>query len=197
MVMDLFNKYSVDQILESTKTFASAQLLYKEMLKLYGRIRLNKKLCSKLRSEIRIPNPQRGDVNIELKVISVFYIDFVKCLQNMGHAIDFEKRDSYLLPMALNLKFKQKYTTELEFKEYMAIDSVRYLYEGLLISFGPWARQDGPEFLLTRFGEEIDKEICKDYVALMINASNYIKESNPCNLAQENDWIMKLSKIRW
>lgn len=195
MVTDLFNKYSVDQILESTKAFIPAQMLFDEMLKVYKRIRANKELCKVLRNEIHVPNPSKSDVNIELKVIIVFYTDFVKCLQNMGHVIYFQRRDFYLLPMALNLKFKQKYTTEIEFKEYMAIDSVKYLYQGLLLSIGPWAKQDGPEFLFTRYAKDIDKDICKEYVALMINASKYIKESNPCNSVQEDKWIEDLTAI--
>ena len=151
--MGLFDKYSADQLLDSTRAFVPAYMVYDEMLKVFKEVRGNKEICSILRKEIHMPTPTKKDVDTELKVILVFYIDFVKCLQNMGHEIDFKKRDSYLLPMAINLKFKKKYSTELEFKDYMAIDSVRYLYEGLLISFGPWAKQDGPEFLLTRFAK--------------------------------------------
>ena len=144
-----------------------------------------------------MPTPTSKDVGIGLKVILVFYIDCVKCLQNMGHEINFKNRDSYLLPMAINLKFQNKYSTELQFKEYMAVDSVRYLYEGILISFGPWAKQDGPEFLLTRYAKDIDKEICKKYVNLMINASKYIKASNPKNSSQEDKWISDLEAIQF
>ena len=158
--MGLFDKYSVDQLLDSTRAFAPAYQVYDEMLRVFKEVRGNKEICSILRKEIHMPNPQKKDVNIELKVILVFYIDLVKCFQNMGHEINFKKRDSYLLPMVINLRFKNKYSTELEFKEFMAVDSVRYLYEGLLISFEPWAKQDGPEFLLTRFAKDIDKEVC-------------------------------------
>lgn len=195
--MGLFDKYSVDQLLDSTKAFVPAYMVYEEMLKVYNEVRANKDLCAVLRKEIHMPNPSKKDVGIEIKVILVFYIDFVKCLQNMGHEINFKKRDSYLLPMAINLKFKHKYSTELEFKEYMAIDSVRYLYEGLLISFGPWAKQDGPEFLLTRFAKDIDTEICKKYVNLMINASKYAKSANPGNAQQEDKWISNLEAIHF
>ena len=193
--MELFNKYSVDQILESTKAFVPAQIIFDEMLTVYKKIRANKELCKVLRCGSHIPNPRKSDVNIELKVITIFYVDFVKCLQNMGHVIYFQRRDSYLLPMALNLKFKQKYTTEIEFKEYMAIDSVKYLYQGLLISIGPWAKQDGSELLFTRFAKGVDSDICKEYVTLMINASEYIKESNPGNPEQEDKWISSLKKL--
>ena len=195
--MGLFDKYSVDQLLDSTKAFVPAYTVFEEMLKVYKEVRANKDLCSVLRKEIHMPNPRKEDVGIELKVILVFYIDFVKCLQNMGHEINFKKRDSYLLPMAINLKFKQKYSTELQFKEYMAVDSVRYLYEGLLISFGPWAKQDGPEFLLTRFAKDIDKELCKKYVNLMINASKYAQNANPSNPQQEDKWISDLEAIQF
>lgn len=195
--MDLFKKYSVDQILESTREFSSAYLLFNEMLGVYDAIRGNKELCSILRKEIHIPTPQKKDVGIETKVLLVMYIDFVKCLQNMGHEIDFTKRDSYLLPMAINIRFRHKYSTELEFKEFMAIDSVRYSYEGVLISFGPWAKQDGPEFLLTRYAREIDVDVCKKYVDLMISASRYIKASNPTNANQEDMWISSLEAIRF
>lgn len=195
--MDLLNKYPIDQILDSTKAFAPSQLIYNEMLGVYKEILANKTLCGVLRKEIHMPNPSKNDVGIELKVILVLYIDFVKCFQNMGHEIDFKRRDSYLLPLAINLKFKQRYTTEIEFKEYMAIDSVRYLYEGLLISFGPWAKQDGPEFLLTRFAKDTDKELCEKYLKLMVNASKYIKESNPIDPNLEDTWISGLEAIRF
>lgn len=195
--MGMFDKYSVDQLLDSTRAFSSAYMVYDEMLKVFKEIRGNKEICSVLRKEIHMPTPQKKDVDTELKVILVFYIDCVKCLQNMGHEINFKKRDSYLLPMAINLKFRRKYSTELEFKEFMAIDSVRYLYEGLLISFGPWAKQDGPEFLFTRFAKDVDKEICKKYVDLMINASKYIKGSNPINPRLEDRWISGLETIEF
>ena len=195
--MGLFDKYSADQLLDSTRAFLPAYMVFDEMLKVFKEVRGNKEICSILRKEIHMPTPTKKDVDTELKVILVFYIDFVKCLQNMGHEIDFKKRDSYLLPMAINLKFKKKYSTELEFKDYMAIDSVRYLYEGLLISFGPWAKQDGPEFLLTRFAKDVDKEVCKKYVNLMINASKYIKSSNPKNSSQEDKWISNLEAIQF
>lgn len=195
--MGMFDKYSVDQLLDSTRAFSSAYMVYDEMLKVFKEVRGNKEICSVLRKEIHMPTPQKKDVDTELKVILVFYIDYVKCLQNMGHEINFKKRDSYLLPMAINLKFRRKYSTELEFKEFMAIDSVRYLYEGLLISFGPWAKQDGPEFLFTRFAKDVDKEICKKYVDLMINASKYIKGSNPINPRLEDRWISGLETIEF
>ena len=195
--MGLFDKYSADQLLDSTRAFLPAYMVYDEMLRVFKEVRGNKDICSILRKEIHMPTPQKKDVDIELKVILVFYIDFVKCLQNMGHEIDFKKRDSYLLPMAINLKFKNKYSTELEFKDYMAVDSVRYLYEGLLISFGPWAKQDGPEFLLIRYAKDVDKEICKKYINLMINASKYIKASNPKNLSKEDKWISNLEAIQF
>ena len=193
--MGLFDKYSADQLLDSTRAFVPAYMVYDEMLKVFKEVRGNKEICSILRKEIHMPTPTKKDVGIELKVILVFYIDCIKCLQNMGHEINFKKRDSYLLPMAINPNFKKKYSTECEFKDYMAIDSVRYLYEGLLISFGPWAKQDGPEFLLTRYAKDIDKEICKKYVNLMINASKYIKASNPKNSSQENKWISDLEAL--
>ena len=195
--MGLFDKYSANQLLDSTRAFVSAYMVYDEMLKVFKEVRGNKEICSILRKELHMPTPTKKDVVTELKVILVFYIDCVKCLQNMGHEINFKKRDSYLLPMAINLKFKKKYSTELEFKDYMAIDSVRYLYEGLLISFRPGDEQDGPEFLLTRFAKDVDKEICKKYVNLMINASKYIKASNPKNSRQEDKWISDLEAIQF
>ena len=195
--MGLFDKYSADQLLDSTRAFLPAYMVFDEMLKVFKEVRGNKEICSILRKEIHMPTPTSKDVGIELKVILVFYIDCVKCLQNMGHEINFKNRDSYLLPMAINLKFQNKYSTELQFKEYMAVDSVRYLYEGILISFGPWAKQDGPEFLLTRYAKDIDKEICKKYVNLMINASKYIKASNPKNSSQEDKWISDLEAIQF
>jgi hypothetical protein len=195
--MGLFDKYSVDQLLDSTKAFIPAYTVFDEMLKVYTEVRANKELCSVLRKEIHMPTPSKKDVGIDIKVILLFYVDLVKCLQNMGHKIDFKKRDSYLLPMAVNLKFKHKYSTELEFKEYMAVDSVRYLYEGILLTADPWAKQDGPEFILTRFAKDIDKEICNKYVSLMINASKYAKTANPGNAQQEDKWISDLEAIQY
>lgn len=194
---NLFERFGVNKVLDSTKAFASAQEIFFEMRNINKDILKNKELCDTLRKEIHMPNPKKADLGIVLKVILVFYIDFVKCLQNMGHSIDFKKRDSYLLPLALNLKFKQQYTTELEFKEYMAVDSVKYLYEGLLLSFGPWAEQDGPELLFTRFAKDVDKEICKRYVGLMIKASRYIKEVNPGKAAVEDKWISNLQELQF
>ena len=195
--MGLFDKYSVDQVLESTKSFIPAYTVFDEMLKVYSDVRANKDLCAVLRKEIHMPNPAKKDVGIDSKVLLIFYVDLVKCLQNMGHKIDFEKRDSYLLPMAVNLKFKHKYSNELEFKEFMAVDSVRYLYEGILLTADPWAKQDGPEFLMTRFAKDIDTEICKKYIHLMISASKYAKTVNPSNAQMEDNWITSLEAIQF
>lgn len=193
--MGLFDKYSVDQLLDSAKAFEPAYMVNYEISHVYKEIRANKDLCRVLRKEIQIPTPQKKDVVIDQKIAFVIYIDCIKCLQNMGHDINFKKRDSYLLPMAINLLFKYKYSCEEEFREFMSLDSVRYLYEGLLISMGPWAKQDGPEFLFTRFAKDVDKEICKKYVGLMIRASKYAKASNPGDARLEDNWISDLEAI--
>lgn len=175
--------------------FTSLAEVYHEMLSVYNEIIANKGVCSVIAKEIRMPQPNGKDVDNQYKVLLVLFIDLVKCYQNMGHKIGFNKPDCYLLSMVLNIKVQHELTSLAEFIVYRA--SVYNLYSGILRSFEGWSRKDGPELLFTRFAKEADKEICRKYVNLIIIASRYIKTAKPTNIRMEYKWISELKAIRF
>ena len=115
----------------------------------------------------------------------------------MGHEINFDNQDCYLLPMTTNIKFRMDMTTDIEFKFFMSLDEVKFIYTNLLRSFEGWAKQDGMDLLFTRFAKDVDKEICKKYIELMVNSSRYIKSAKPTNVKKEYKWIADLKSIRF
>lgn len=189
--------FTPEEVRDAKLAFASAYKVYKEMISMYDDIMANKEVCKVINKEIRMPQPNGKDVDMQYKVVLVFFIDLIKCYQNMGHEINFENRDCYLLPMTTNIKFRQDMTTDIEFKSFMSLDEVKFLYTNLLRSFEAWARQDGSEFLFTRFAKDADKEICRKYVELMINSSGYIKAAKPTNIRLEYKWTSDLKAIRF
>lgn len=188
--------FTAEEIRDSKMAFASAYKVYKEMLSVYDDIMANNEVCKVINKEIRMPQPNGKDVDMQYKVILVFFIDLIKCYQNMGHDINFKNRDSYLLPMTTNIKFRQDMTTSIEFDYFMSLDEVKFLYTNLLRSFEAWAKQDGSEFLFTRFAKDADKGICRKYVELMINSSGYIKAAKPTNIRKEYKWTADLKAIQ-
>lgn len=187
--------FTPEEIITSKNAFSNARHVYDEMLALYDKIMANKSVCSVINKEIRMPQPNGKDVDIPYKVMLVMYIDLIKCYQNMGHPIQFNNKDSYLLPMITNLKFREEMSTEIEFEAFMAIDEVAFLYKNLLRSFEGWAKNDGSEFLFTRFAKETNTIICKEYVNLMLLASDYIKRATPTNIRKEYKWTSDLKQI--
>lgn len=179
---------------EATGVYAFAKLVYDKMLLLYDRIIKNRPICDVIDQEIHMPQPSGKDVDLQYKIVLVFCIDLIKCYQNMGHKIDFNERDSYLIPMAANIKVGADISTETLYDEYVALFEVKYLYTGIVSSFEPWVKQDGPEFLFTRFTNDINPTICSEYIDLMIMASRYIGAANPTNNNKEDAWIKKLSR---
>ena len=190
-------EFTPEEIRDSKIAFASAYKIYKEMLTVYDDIMANKDVCKVINNEIRMPQPNGKDVDLQYKVVLVFFVDLIKCYQNMGHDIDFDNKDSYLLPMTTNIKFRQDMTTDIEFRYFMSLEEVKYLYSNLLRSFEAWARQDGQEFLFTRFAKDADKEICNRYINLMINSSGYIKAAKPTNIRMEYKWTSYLKTIHF
>ena len=189
--------FTPEEIANSKMAFASAYKVYKQMLSVYDDIMANKEVCKVINKEIRMPQPNGKDVDMQYKVILVFFIDLIKCYQNMGHEINFDNRDCFLLPMTTNIKFRQDMTTDIEFKYFMSLDEVKFLYTYLLRSFEGWARQDGSEFLFTRFAKDADKEICRKYLELMINSSGYIKAAKPTSIRMEYKWTADLKAIKF
>lgn len=192
--MEEFN-FTPEEVYNSIVAFAHAHSVYDEMVSLYDEIMKKDAVCAVIDKEIHMPQPGGKDVDLPYKVMLVMFIDLIKCYQGMGHTIDFNNKDSYLLPMVTNLKFRQKMTTEIEFEHFMKIESVAYIYKNLLRSFEGWAKNDGAEFLFTRFAKEEDKDICKKYLALMLTASDYIKKAKPTDIRQEYKWTADLRQI--
>lgn len=187
--------FTPEEVYSSKVAFAPALAVYEKMLPLYDRIMENDAVTAIINTEIRMPQPNGKDVDLPYKVMLVMYIDLIKCYQNMGHQIDFENKDSYLLPMVTNLKFRQRMTTDIEFDTFMKIPSVIHIYKNLLLSFEAWAKKDGSSFLFTRFANAESPEICGEYVDLMIAASDYIKRATPTDIKQEYKWISDLQKL--
>lgn len=169
--------------------FSDLQHVYNEMTSVYNTIMSNNDLCGVIDTEIHMPQPSGKDVEISYKVLLVIFIDFIKCYQGMGHSIDFSKRDSYLLPMATNLKINERLTSENVFLHFMKRKEVEHIYKNLLLSFEGWAKKDGPEFLLTRFAQKESVDISNQYKMLMMSASDYIQRASPQNTALEKAWL--------
>lgn len=191
-MMTYSEKTGIDK--PSIATYLDLQQVFKEMVSVYDCILPNESLCEIIDTEIHMPQPNGKDVEISYKVMLVMFIDLIKCYQGMGHPIDFEKRDSYLLPMITNLKFRNRMTTEIEFMSFMNLNEVAFIYKNLLLSFEDWAKGDGSGFLLPRFAQPESEEICYQYLILMISASNYIRRANPGSYNQEKKWFEFLSK---
>ena len=172
--------------------YSALQHVYTEMVSVYNTIMSNKDLCGVINTEIHMPQPSGEDVEISYKVLLMFFIDFIKCYQGMGHVIDFSKRDSYLLPMATNLKINERLTSENVFLHFMKRKEVENVYKNLLLSFEGWAKKDGPDFLLTRFAEKESIDISNQYKMLMISASDYIQRASPQNTPLEKAWLERL-----
>lgn len=172
--------------------YSDLQHIYTEMVSVYNTIMSNNDLCGVINTEIHMPQPSGKDVEITYKVLLVLFIDFIKCYQGMGHVIDFSKRDSYLLPMATNLKINERLTSENEFLHFMKRNEVEHIYKNLLLSFEVWAKKDGPGFLLTRFSEKESIDISNQYKMLMISASDYIQRASPQNTPLEKAWLDSL-----
>lgn len=172
--------------------YSDLQHVYTEMVSVYNTIMSNKDLCGVINTEIHMPQPSGEDVEISYKVLLVFFIDFIKCYQGMGHVIDFSKRDSYLLPMATNLKINERLTSENVFLHFMKRKEVENVYKNLLLSFEGWAKKDGPDFFLTRFAEKESIDISNQYKMLMISASDYIQRASPQNTPLEKAWLERL-----
>ena len=187
--------FTPEEIYSSKVAFLQARSVYDEMVALYDDVMANKAVCAIIDREIRMPQLGGKDVDLPYKVMLVIFIDLIKCYQNMGHSIDFNNKDSFLLPMVTNLKFRQNMTTEIEFKFFMELDYVEYIYKNLLRSFEEWAKTDGTEFLLTRFTKEENPAICNKYIYLMLVASDYIKWATPTSIRREYEWTAKLRKI--
>jgi len=192
--MEEFN-FTPEEVRASKTAFLHARYVYDEMISLYEAILKNTEVCSIIDKEIHMPGPAGKDADINYKVMMVMFIDLIKCFQNMGHPIDFNNKDAYLLPMAVNLILHIDMTTEIEFDYFMKLESVKYIYEGLLKSFESWAKNDGADFLFTRFAKEKSIDICNKYMFLMLTASDYIKRATPTNITQEYRWTADLRKI--
>lgn len=179
----------------SNTTYSDLQHVFEEMASVYDSILPDKSLCHVIDTEIHMPQPSGKDVDIPYKVMLVMFIDLLKCYQGMGHLIDFKKRDSYLLPMVTNIKFRKAMTTESEFVDFMELDKVAYIYKNLLLSFETWAKNDGPEFLFCRFAKSENPVVYNKYMILMVSASDYIERANPYNTTQEKKWFDNLSTL--
>lgn len=191
-MMPYIEKTGIDR--PSLATYLDLQQVFKEMVSVYDCILPNESLCKVIDTEIHMPQPNGKDVEIPYKVMLVMFIDLIKCYQGMGHPIDFQKRDSYLLPMVTNLKFRESMATESAFLAFMGLDKVVYIYKNLLLSFEGWAKNDGPEFLFTRFANTKSPETCRQYLMLMISASDYIERADPINSSYEKKWFDSLSR---
>ncbi|MBQ9201295.1 MAG: hypothetical protein IJ154_02840 [Bacteroidales bacterium] len=176
----------------SDDAFSGLQHVYTEMVSVYNTIMANNNLCGVINAEIHMPQPNGKDVEISYKVLLVLFIDFIKCYQGMGHVIDFSKRDSYLLPMATNLKINERLTNENVFLYFMKRKEVEHIYKNLLLSFEGWAKKDGPDFLLTRFAEKESVDVSNQYKVLMMSASDYIQRASPQNTPLEKEWLESL-----
>ena len=187
--------FTPEEVYNSKVAFLHAHAVYDEMLTRYDEIMADEKVCAIIDKEIHMPQPSGKDVDLPYKVMLVMFIDLIKCYQGMGHPIDFNNKDSYLLPMVTNLKFRQNMTTEIEFEFFMKLESVEYIYKNLLLSFEGWAQKDGSELLFTRYAKEESSTICNNYVGLMIIASDYIKKATPTNIRQEYKWTAELRKL--
>lgn len=172
--------------------YSDLQHVYNEMVSVYNSVMSNNGLCGVIDTEIHMPQPSGEDVEISYKVLLVIFIDFIKCYQGMGHVIDFSKRDSYLLPMATNLKLNERLTSETVFLHFMKRKEVEHIYKSLLLSFEGWAKKDGSEFLLTRFAEKESIDVSNQYKMLMISASDYIQRASPKNTQLEKAWLNSL-----
>lgn len=190
-------KYTAEEIINSTLAFSYILRIFEEMINVYDEIIANEEVCSIINREIHMPQPSGKDVDLPYKVILVIFIDLVKCYHNMGHEINFDNRDAYLLPMTLNIKFRYDMLTDIEFKHFISLDEVKHLYINILKSVETWAKQDGPGFIFTRFAKTVDAEICNKYINLMINSSGYIKSSNPTNIRMEYKWTSDLKQIKF
>ena len=188
------NNEKIDKTVQTKATYRDLLSVYNEMVAVYDSTMLNNALCKVIDSEIHMPQPSGKDVEIPYKVMLVMFIDLIKCYQGMRHPIDFKKGDSYLLPMVTNLKFRKSMTTENAFLDFMELDEVAFIYKNLLVSFEEWAKNDGSEFLFTRFANAENPEICRQYLMLMISASDYIERANPNNTTQEKKWFDILSR---
>ena len=180
---------------EPDDSFNELDMVFQDMQSVYDAILNDNALCSAIDEEARFHQPDGTEVEIRFKVIFVLYIDFLKCYLNMGHEIDFDNTDSFLLPMALNLKFKWSLLCIDDFDEYMENSTVKYINEGILPVMRDYAKNDGAEFMFFKVGRRADNRLRKQYINLMYSATQYIMHENPINIKKEYQWLASIKTI--
>ncbi len=177
--------------------YLHAKQVYDKMLPLINGIMAERNVCRIIDQEIHMPQPNGKDVDINYKVLMVLFIDLIKCYHYMGHPIHVDKKDSYILHMALNIKLGFDLDTEDDYEAFITTDSVTFLFKSMLRSFEGWAKSDGKEFLFPRFVKDVNKNICGQYVNLMLEASKFIMNAAPANNSFEKEWISELDRLSY
>lgn len=186
-----------DDKLSASDVFQRARNVYDDIKALCNYIIGDEYICDIINGEIHMPQPDGKDLDIEIKIIAVVFIDLLKCYHNMDHPIHYRTRDSYLLPMTLNIKLGYDLDSFNDYLSFIKKESISKLYWGLMQSFEEWSKKDGQEFLFIRIMKDRNQLICEAYIKLMIKASEFIRNATPSNKAKEEGWIARLSDLKF
>lgn len=179
---------------KSAKNYAMAWRVFSAMNDIYESILSDDDICAKIDQEVTFPQPNGEDMEIEQKILSLFFMDLIKCYQNSGHPIDLNSDDAFLLKLCINLNMKLDMENYDDFICTSETEQYKVLYVELVRSFEQWCKSDGKELVISRFVKDIDEFTNDEYKSYLLSASNFIRYAGKGDAVQECKWLAFLRR---